>query len=154
MAIAIERHGAAQRRLIRGPTGRHLESEANLQQEQTGAAPEPFTGIEVFSKDHFGRINPGDLVEVEGFVANQGGYLYINDGLTVDGLLLVSGTGSRAADVNFNGAQTVGGVGEIRLSRENAIGEEAVFNRLDLVSQSFNEREDLIFGADLTLSLR
>lgn len=39
-----------------------------MQQEQTGAAPEPFTGIEVFSKDHFGRINPGDLVEVEGFV--------------------------------------------------------------------------------------
>merc|ERR1719453_1730907 len=42
-----------------------------MQMPQTGAAPEPFTGIEVFSTNHFGRIKVGDHIEVEAFVGEE-----------------------------------------------------------------------------------
>ncbi|MEM8744274.1 MAG: hypothetical protein AAGF14_06535, partial [Pseudomonadota bacterium] len=89
--------------------------------------------------------------EIEGVAANQFATLTVTDGLVVDGTLAVSGTGQRTAALNFTGGQLVDGTGEILLSRNNAIGEEAVFNSVSLTSQLFNEREDLVFGSDLTL---
>ncbi|MFK7943880.1 MAG: beta strand repeat-containing protein, partial [Paracoccaceae bacterium] len=89
--------------------------------------------------------------EIEGVVASATATLTVTDDLTVNGELALSGTNGRYAYLYLNGDQTVEGDGEIFLSRNNAIGEESVLNWVQLRSRLSNEREDLVFGEDLTL---
>ncbi|MBO9403261.1 DUF6851 domain-containing protein [Shimia sp. R9_3] len=90
--------------------------------------------------------------EIEGVTSSfSSPSLSVTNDLTIDGELALSGTNQRTATLRIDGAQTVDGSGTVLLSRNNAISDEVVNNTIRFNGQLFGEREDLIFGPDLTI---
>jgi len=114
--------------------------------EVKGAGQARATDYATFS----GLTVTGEL-QIATLTAAGSAYVYFQNGVTVEGTLSLAALYNRNAFGCFQGGQSVLGSGEVLLSRENAVGAEAVGNRLELVSQS-GDVEILEFGAGITIA--
>ncbi|MEM1343244.1 MAG: hypothetical protein AAGI34_01540 [Pseudomonadota bacterium] len=75
----------------------------------------------------------------------------VQQGLTLDGTLLINGSALRQAELNFRSTQTLDGTGEIVLGRENVLPGQTPLNALTF-SGLLGTVEVLTIGAGITIS--